>query len=210
MCSKNEKNYLFWTLKKLYMKKFTLSILLIFLLQLTVDAQRFKGGLVAGVNLSELVGEGIGHYLGLNAGVRGTVVFNEHWQLGTELLFSQKGEYLLPDYYPPLEIYKRVSLNYIEVPLQAEYSFRMHDEAAVLWTLSAGLAYVRLINHVVEVEGLGDITDDIVFSNRNTVLILGGLTGYINQHVGLNLRAALSTDSEILNWTLAARVIYMF
>ena len=179
------------------------------MLQLTAEAQRFKGGLVAGFNLSELVGEGIGHYIGLNTGVRATVTFNEHWQLGTELLFSQKGEYLLPDFYP-IEIYKRVSLNYIELPVQAEYSFRMRDEAALLWTLSAGLAYVQLINHVVEVEGLGDITDDIVFSNRNTILIVGGITAYFNEHVGLNLRAALSTDSDLLEWTLAARAIYMF
>jgi hypothetical protein len=64
----------------------------------------FNAGVIAGLNFSELEGNSITDYFGLNAGLIGTARIAKHAQIGVEFLFSQNGEYILPEYYPPNNI----------------------------------------------------------------------------------------------------------
>ena len=70
----------------------------IFIILYTCDcfaqSSRFKTGVVAGLNFSELEGDEITDYLGLNAGLIGTARLSRHTQLGMKNLFSRNYEYM--------------------------------------------------------------------------------------------------------------------
>ena len=99
-------------------KHIILVFVLIYFICIESRAQtsRFNGGIVAGLNFAELEGNGTTDYFGLNAGILGTAKLSKHSQLSMEFLFSQNGEYVLPEYYPALQ-YGQVWLNHIEVPI---------------------------------------------------------------------------------------------
>lgn len=173
-------------------------------------AQRFFGGLAGGFNLAELEGTGIDSYLGINAGGLVGTKIGKNWTVTMELLYSQDGEYLLPEFYPNVE-YKKIRLDYIEIPLHLDYWPAKNKEKGYNeWNLSLGLAYAYLFNYHAEDVEEKDYTDQIIWDNTSAILMQGGATYFFNSHFGLNFRGTLSTDSSVLGWTLAFRGVYMF
>ena len=173
------------------------------------QSTKFNAGLVAGMNFSELEGEGITDYLGLNTGLIGTARLTEHSQLGMEILFSQNGEYILPEYYPDLQ-YGKVWLNHIEVPIHVDWLIGVFERDEFYdWNLNIGLAYTRLMSYNVETNDKENVNDQIVYGNRDTLLLQAGTTYNFTKKIGLNLKASLPIRTEGLSWTLAARLIYM-
>ena len=82
--------------------------------------QRFSLDLVAGLNFSELEGNSITDYFGINAGLIGSARLKKKTQLSLELLYSQNGEYILPTSFPTIE-YGTIRLNYLEIPLHIDW-----------------------------------------------------------------------------------------
>lgn len=68
-------------------------LVLFTLLSNTLQAQLFKGGIVAGANFSQIDGDNTAGFnkFGLNAGFIAQVNFNPKWAANIEILYSQKG-----------------------------------------------------------------------------------------------------------------------
>ncbi len=175
----------------------------------SAQTSKFNAGFIAGLNFSELEGNGVMDYFGLNTGIIGTAKLSKHAQLGMEILFSQNGEYILPEYYPALQ-YGKVWLNHVEVPVHIDWLIgvvqrdKFHD-----WNLNIGLAYTRLLNYNVETIDKENVNDQIVYENKEALLLQAGTTYNFTKKVGFNFKASLPIRIEELNWTLAARLIYM-
>lgn len=172
--------------------------------------QRFKGGLVAGVNLAQLDGDNLEGYnkLGFNAGGRVSTILTERWQLSIEILYSQLGSSRSNnDYTSP---YDRIRLNYVEVPVMMNFKdWKLH--------FSGGLVYGRLIDYSVEDFSGQDITDIEEF-NSNALSIILGATYFINENWGISgywQRSLLNIEgdpdaSQLLGRNVILRGLYFF
>ena len=195
------------------MKSICLSFLtfFFFLQFIPVKSQnsRFNAGIVAGLNFSELEGNGITDYFGLNAGLMGTARIAKHTQIGVELLFSQNGEYILPAFYPQTQ-YGQVWLNHLEIPLHIDWLIGVFEKEKFYdWNLNIGVAYTRLIGFTAkDIEGL-DITNQIIYKNKEAYLLQAGTTYHFTKKVALNLKTSLPIRIDGLSWSLGARMIYM-
>lgn len=171
---------------------------------------RFNAGVVAGLNFAELEGNGVTDYFGLNSGILGTARISKHGQLGLEILFSQNGEYILPKYYPPLQ-YGQVWLNHIEVPVHIDWLIGVfHRDDFYDWNLNIGLAYTRLMGYNIETIDKENINNQVIYDNKEAILLQAGTTYHFTKKWGLNFKASLPIRIDGLSWTLATRLIYMF
>lgn len=177
--------------------------------QTNAQTSRFNAGVVAGLNFSELEGESITDYFGLNAGLIGTVRIAKHGQIGVEFLFSQNGEYVLPSSYPQTT-YGQVWLNHIEIPVHIDWLIGVFErEKFYDLNLNLGMAYTRLIGYSArDTEGRA-LTDQIIYNNKKAWLLQAGLTYHFTKKIALNLKASLPVRVDGLSWTLGARAIYM-
>lgn len=183
-----------------------------FALQLVVAKSqnaRFNAGIIAGLNFSELEGDGITDYFGLNAGLIGTARIAKHAQIGIEFLFSQNGEYVLPSFYPQIQ-YGQIRLNHIEIPVHIDWLIGVFQrEKFYDWNLNIGVAYTRLIGYTAKnMEGM-EVTNQIVYENREAYLLQAGTTYNFTKKLALNFKASLPVRTDGLSWTLGARIIYM-
>lgn len=171
-------------------------------------AQRFQLGLIAGANLSELAGEDISSYVGLHTGLKVATNVAPRWDISTELLYSQAGEYVTPTAYPIID-YGKIHLNYLEIPLYM--TFLAYPKADYFQKkFSFGLAYTQLLNHKVENFNGVDISDQVVWDKRQAIIGLLGVSHHFNKQMELNFRAALAKNELAWAWTLSFRGIYTF
>jgi hypothetical protein len=170
---------------------------------------RFQAGLVAGLNFSELEGEGVMDYFGLNAGLTGAMRLTDHFQVGTELLFSQNGEYVLPEFYPDVP-YGHIRLNHIEIPVHIDWLLStIKEDRQIFWSFSLGAAYTRLLSYYAEDLQRNILTDRIIYQDRDGWQTQAGITIFFSSDIGLNLKAGIPIQQSALDWTLAARVVYI-
>jgi len=191
-------------------KLFALTAFLIFqYVSATSQNARFNAGIIAGLNFSELEGNGITDYFGLNAGVIGTARIAKHSQIGVEFLFSQNGEYVYPSFYPQIE-YGKVWLNYIEIPVHVDWLIGVFQKEKFYdWNLNIGVAYTRLISYSAkDIEGI-EVSNQIIYNNKESFLLQAGTTYHFTKKIALNLKASLPIRIDGLSWTLGARMIYM-
>lgn len=177
--------------------------------RLSAQNSRFGAGIIAGLNFAELEGNGITDYFGLNAGLIGTARISRHTQVGMEILFSQNGEYILPESYPYVQ-YGQVRLNHLEIPLHIDWLIGVFKrEDFYDWNLNLGVAYTRLFSHHAEDINNQDVSNQIVYGKRDAFLLQAGTTYHFTKRLGLNLKTSLPIRVEGLNWTLAARMVYL-
>lgn len=170
----------------------------------------FNAGVVAGLNFAELEGKGRTDYSGLNAGIKGCLRFSKHTQLVLEMLYSQNGEYILPDYYPSLE-YGKINLSHLEVPLYIEWLIGIFErEKFYDWRIQLGGAYASLFHYKVFDKDDSNITDEIIYQDKNAVLLQAGTSYFITKNIGVHFRSSLPVQSDGLSWTMAFRMEYMF
>lgn len=187
-------------------------VALIFIMIMTNETlicqqNNFNAGIIVGLNFSELEGNSITDYVGLNAGFLGSVKLSKRFQLGTEILFSQNGEYILPEFYPQAD-YGKIRLNHVEVPIHFDWLINIikgnkHQE----WNLNIGIAYARLLNYHAEDFAGNDLSDEVVFDRRGGFLLQFGNTYAFTKNIALNLKASLPFRAGS-GWTLAGRLIY--
>ncbi|MBE2208424.1 MAG: outer membrane beta-barrel protein [Saprospiraceae bacterium] len=147
----------------------------------SVQAQRFKTAVVAGLNVAQIDGDDLAGYRqpGINAGLRTSAQLSDKWQLGLELLFSQQGSDRGPDD-PFLTNYDRIRFNMVEVPAMIQFSE---------WKiqLAAGLSYSRLINYRIRDLGGSNIASNFDIDRNNVSVLLGG-TYFPSEKWGLDVR----------------------
>lgn len=174
-------------------------------------AQTFKGGLIGGFNMAQIDGDKLGGYnqIGFAGGLRAAALFNDRWQLGIEMLFSQQGSHRVRDD-DPASLYENIRLNFVEAPVLIHFSdwkFR----------IGAGASYSRLMNYkIIDYSG-ADITDTETLNPGIFSLVLG-ITFNFNDHWGLDVRWSrylnnLQSDKEeapFFGRVIGIRTIYTF
>ncbi|MEA3505013.1 MAG: outer membrane beta-barrel protein [Bacteroidota bacterium] len=150
-------------------KKFVLIITLVFCMGVfNVSAQKIKGAIIGGTNLSQVDGDEVFGFrkLGWNVGVAAIVPIGNNFSLSLENSFSQKGAYQKTQYSD--SIYSgeySLKLNYVEIPVMIHYTDRD------IITVGTGLAWARLLS-ADEEENSGattPYTDQVKF-NKNDLL----------------------------------------
>lgn len=176
-------------------------------LQIASGQNRFQMGLIGGLNFSELEGNAITDYYGINAGLLGNIKLTKNKQIGIELLYSQNGEYLLP-FYPPVS-YGIIRLNHIEIPVHIDWLLKKEKtDTKYTGQLQLGIAYTKLLNHYIEDDMGTNLTDQVLFTDTDAIVIQGGFTYFFSNQVGLNLRASHSLNKALF-WSLSARIVYL-
>ena len=193
------------------MAKSILGLLLITFCSIYAPAQtpRFSAGVIGGLNFAELEGNDLTDYFGLNVGLLGAMRLSKKTQLGLEFLFSQNGEYILPSYYPNIQ-YGKIQLNHLEIPVYLDWLLSgVRNDKSYSLHLNVGLAYSRLMSYKVESIEKIDVSEQIIYSNKEAYLMQVGTTYTLSKKIGLNLKATLPIRREALDWTLAARVVFV-
>lgn len=119
------------------MKTKILFLLIFTISAFTVNAQRFGGGILAGINTSQIDGDNwAGYYKGgVNVGVFVNTDFADNWGGQLELKYSGKGSSNGPNSYN----LAKIRLQYIDMPVLATY------EAIENLKFQAGLSFNFLI-----------------------------------------------------------------
>lgn len=166
---------------------------------------RFEGGLVAGVNLAELVdGGSLDSHVGFNVGGKIVSPMSRHWQWSMEMLYSQQADYL-PHY--RADNLEKFKINWLEIPLQLEVLFQQTEAGFYRGRFNFGTAYARLINVKAISSTLGNISASFDEVPPNVFLFHLGSAAFINEHFAINGKGTLSIHGK---WTLAIRGLWMF
>ena len=95
------------------------------------------------MNISTLTGDNPASHFGMNVGFLTNTKLGEKSRAGLELLYSQNGEYILPDYYPNVP-YNKALLEFLEIPLYFQYAVLKKEDYYKL-KLQGGIAYTCLL-----------------------------------------------------------------
>jgi hypothetical protein len=186
-------------------------------IETAVAQQRFRAGLIFGLNASQLNGDDSAGYnkLGLNGGLRGTAMLRDKMDLVFEMLYSQRGsyeKYIVGD--------QRISLNYIEVPVMVSYKdWYQEDDDYYKVQAVGGFSYARLL----DASATGSLHDSEVGNfNTNDFAITIGFDIMFSKHFGMGTRWTRSINrlydsrdhatglNSLLGYFLTFRGMYMF
>jgi len=190
------------------LKSYTLLIFisLFFSSSIFSQKQQFEVGLIGGLNFSALAGEELTDFYGLNLGIISTARLSEKYKLGIAFLFSQNGEYIIPELYPPIE-FSQLRLNHLEIPIHINRIVtRSRNGKSQKATFNIGAAYVHLINHKAKNEVKEDVSSQIIYNKRNAILPQAGVTFHFSPNWGFNLKATVPVN--VIDWTIAVRMVY--
>ena len=165
----------------------TIAFTIILLLgALSSQAQgRFRAGIVAGLNASQINGDDSAGYnkLGFRAGLRAVTILGDRSEINFDILFSQRGSSneLNPN---GTSIRFVINTNYVEVPVvfvykdweEADY-YRIH--------VSGGLSYARLIGS--RVEEFPPIFDEQDNFNLNNLGVKLGASYFASRNLGFSV-----------------------
>ncbi|MEA3318342.1 MAG: porin family protein [Bacteroidota bacterium] len=145
-------------------------------------SQKFGGGILGGMAVSQLDGDSWGgyHKAGLYFGVFTNAKLNKKFWTQLELAYIQKGS--KSNSKEPNYVYYKCKLNYIQMPLLLKYNINNKINAEI------GIAEGFLRN-AYEDDGGGDIEPDIAFDKWETSVIIGAsykFTDRINANVRIN------------------------
>lgn len=171
---------------------------------------KFQIGILAGLNFSELEGEGLGDYFGINAGLKSNYRFSKIWQFSAEFLYSENGEYILPDFYPQNINYGKISLKHLEIPWHFDVLIDLFKKNNYIdWQLEFGFAYTKLLDYSAE-NSFGDrIEDTFVYGKKSAWQHQIGMTYFFSERFGLNSRISIPLGFSGLTPTLSARLVYI-
>ena len=120
------------------MKHFSVWLILMVFVATTANAQRFEGGVLAGLNASQVDGDGYSGYKkpGIVAGGYVLTHFSRTVFSGMEIKFAQKGSRKNPDPKKEDQTIYKMRLNYIDLPLYL--GVHTSENTSILAGLSAG------------------------------------------------------------------------
>ena len=168
------------------MKKYLLfaTLISIFNFQFSIsNAQnRFDATFFAGLNMSQIDGDGAGSYNhpGLRAGVGTSFALgsNQHspWRMVVELAYTNKGSHIE-------DFDRKLSASYIEIPVMMSYNL-MEGRLR----LAAGVAPAILIGNSVTNYGAEDIPSQENFTTFDWLPLTASLRYRFADHLGVEVR----------------------
>ena len=165
-------------------------IIFVFFFTNFIYGQRFKAGIMAGINASQIRGDDSGGYnrLGLRGGLRGVAVLTDNLELSTEIVYAQRGSQT-----DNLEAIVRriIHLDYIEVPVLINYLdwliegessnesdfYRIH--------IHTGFSFSRLLRSWTEQSAYDGVQDRF---QENDLSWVAGATVHFSEHFGITAR----------------------
>lgn len=148
--------------------------------------QRFKAGLVVGLNASQIKGDDSAGYnkLGLVGGLRAVTVLKDKTDLILELLYSQRGSFDNGQQFFNGDL--SIKLNYVEIPIMIAYKdWYKEDDDYYKVQVTGGLTFSRLLNSAAE----GSRHDaELPNFNNNDYGITIGADFFLNKHFALGGR----------------------
>lgn len=164
---------------------------------ISLHAQQFKAGLIAGVATSQVDGD---NYAGYNkAGfLAGAFVSRKpseasKWTALLEITYIQKGSRKPP--HPDKGDYTsyKLNLDYAEVPVLIRYDFGIPDSSesgGMKFSLEAGIAFGALV-HSYEEDSYGALPGGVPFQKADYSTIFG-LNYHVSTHISFNARTEYS------------------
>ena len=156
-------------------------------------AQRFKGAVMGGMNVSQVDGDEVigykrvGGHFGLAA-----ILPLKKWDITLETVYNQKGAYQRAQYLDSafgtaINGKYDLRLNYVEIPVMVHYTDRDR------FTVGAGFSYARLVSSK-EIEHDGSIPpySDTVTFNKNDYNVLVDLQIKVWKRLKFNVRYSYS------------------
>lgn len=171
------------------MKKLIIIVLL--LLPVIVTAQRFKGGILIGMNVSQIDGDNFPGYnkAGLVGGAFVFTEFKDKWGAQMEIRYAAKGS-AAPKYYSYTRKYR---LQYIEVPLLA------HFEPVNKLKIQFGLSFGYLFSAAQSDGGGYEKFEEI--PSRGEIAVSAGINYSLTKHLDINARFSYSVLPVFSNYT---------
>ncbi|MEQ8908295.1 MAG: outer membrane beta-barrel protein [Vicingaceae bacterium] len=169
---------------------FLLQFLIILLASLEVNSQSFNAGILAGVNASQVSGDGYSGFnkAGILVGVYTDIDISQKVNLQFEINYSQKGSRKNPNTKEGDTEFFLMRLDYVEIPVMARFKNNR-------FTYEVGLYYGQLVNQYLEDEnGPFNIPEPL---NEMKSYDLGGL-------VGINFNF---TENIIMNWRINQSIL---
>jgi hypothetical protein len=156
----------------------------------SITAQRFKGAVMGGMNISQVDGDEVYgyHRVGGHFGVAAILPLKKKWDVTLEAIFNQKGAFQKPQYQDsafgvPVNGKYDLRLNYVEIPLLAHFTDRE------MFTVGAGFSYGRLVSsEEVEHDGALPPYSDTVAFNKNDYSVLVDLQVRVWKQLKFNVR----------------------
>jgi Outer membrane protein beta-barrel domain len=180
------------------MKKFKL-IIIISLIVLNCQAQRFGGALLLGFNASQIDGDNAAGFrkFGVSGGLRGITYLSEKSQLLIDLLYSPRGsKSTINDI---AGVGQLIELSYIEIPIQYQYNdWLIENKDGTEYykvQVHGGLSISRLINSNV-VNGAYTRYQD--FFTKTDLSWTAAISYFLNPKLGLELKYS-SSITPLLN-----------
>ena len=151
------------------------------------SAQNFGGGIIGGMTLSQIDGDGLGGYnkIGAVGGVMVNRAFAEKFTMAMELKFIQKGAHASYNIHTQSGGFYRVQLNYIQLPLIAQYNFWDNFFGEF------GLSYGYLISSKEE-NDFGELPYSIPFNKSEFAALIGAAYDIPKTMLRVNARFAYS------------------
>lgn len=198
-------------------KLFCSFIIFLFLFFFSIDnyaqEQRFKAGVLIGVNAAQINGDQTAGFnkLGIVGGLRGVAILKDKMELSVEMLFSQRGSQteLIPDQFV---VQRVIHLNYIEVPVLFNYmDWFIEEDVYYKMHFHGGLSYGRLLNASTKEVSIN--VDNLAQNDFSWVL---GATFYPRKKIGLTIRynrsinKLLTEGGDLIGYFLNFHAVYMF
>lgn len=180
-------------------KIFATSCFLLFIALFSIDKaeaqQRFKAGLVFGLNASQIRGDEFAGYkkLGLHGGLRATAMLKDKMDLIIEMLYSQRGSFQRLPNNPDGDM--KINLQYAEVPIMLSYKdWYIEEEDFYKVQAIAGFSYGRLI----EATAVASFHDtEVEKFNVNDYSFTVGADVFLTKHFAIGSR-----------WTRSINLLY--
>ncbi len=166
-----------------------LTLLVCFLFNHNSSAQqRFKAGLILGLNASQILGDDIGGYnrLGMQGGLRAVTIITEKSDLIFEILYSQRGSRGRAGF-STLEI----TTNYIEVPVLYTFKDWLDESGYYKIQVSGGFSFGRLLTATAIDSVHGEQVDNF---NDNDISITMGAEYFASEHFSFGARWSRSLN----------------
>lgn len=149
-------------------------------------AQNIKGGVLAGINGTQVAGDVCSGYdkAGITGGVFANFKFGQNSMFQMELAYTQKGSRMNPTEKNAYTSYL-LRLNYVDVPFLYKY---LYNEKL---SFEGGLSYGYLIDYYEEANGFTNVGGENQF-HRHAANIIIGLNYTLNEHFRANFRSVNS------------------
>ncbi len=154
--------------------------------------QRFKAGLVLGLNAAQVNGDDNGGYnkLGLQGGLRGVVILRDKMEILLEMLYSQRGSRSKTNQFPAG---LKINLQYVEVPVMFGYKdWYIEEDDYYKVQVIGGLMYSRLFS--AEIDGSVNHDGEVDNLNNNDYGYTLGAELFLSKHFGFSFRFSRSIN----------------